>query len=351
MTKGQRNRALYRGNYRQQPGKSVAQNVVLEFVGRITKKARIITGEATPGRAANATRRRIRFRPHLNKNRASKINEERSCLAMSERTEEPKEVVKVDLPEGFLTTSKDDSFEGMGQYRILSRLKVIQSTAAVELKQEFGEGSVILSPGNVKLVSIDQQFLFVPCFFFTEYCHWSDLDDKVSQAIFGRSFDITSEIARKAKNEKTREEKYGQEDCFTSRYVEHLNFAGLIYGDHELAQIPVTLGFCRGEFGTGASFINSIQLRRINGQNVKLYGQVWQCGTAFRDKGPKKKWWGIDVKNPEIPYVLPEEFAFFQEQHEELKQQFKDRLLYVDREDEGKEGAVVDPTVQPTDEM
>lgn len=269
---------------------------------------------------------------------------------MSERAEEPKEVVKIDVPDAFLATSKDTSFEGMAEYRILSRLKVIQPTAAQDLIAEFGLGSVILSPGGVRIVALDEQFLFVPVFFFVEFCKWSDLDDKASAAILDRTYDKASDIARRSRSAELREEEYAP--GLKCRYVEHLNFAGFIYGDHEQAQTPVVLGFCRGEHSTGTTFINSIQLRKVNGNSVKLYGQVWKCGTNFRDKGPKKKWYGIDCKNPEVPFVKPEEFEFYEKQHEELKAQHAERLLFVDREDEGKSAeAVTDSTVQANDEM
>lgn len=283
-------------------------------------------------------------------------NDQRRKDTMS-RTNEPQEVVKVEAPSWLPAKSAepDSSLETMQEYRILPRIKVIQATSHQDLIDDFGIGTAILSPGNAQLADKNEQFLFVPVFFFVEFCLWSDLKDKSTPSILERTYDKTSELARRSKDKKLREQIYEggtAEKPFKRRYVEHLNFAGFVYGEHPLEGTGVVAGFSRGEYYTGTGFINSIQMRRIGGIQVPLWAQVWKFGAAYRNPSDDQKWWGLDVKNPEVPYITDEEGEFYKAQHEELKALHAAQALYVNREDEGQEGdSVVDPTIQDGDEM
>lgn len=262
---------------------------------------------------------------------------------MSKRNDDPKELVHVGGAPNWLAEyqTEDTSVEDLAEYRILSRLKIVQSMSAEELKESFGEGSIIIAPGNVMVAKKKEPVLFVPVFFFTEFCLWGDRKDKVGPTIRDRSFDKAGDLARRARDPERREEEY--EGGFVGRYVEHLNFAGFIYGDHEQKGTPCVLSFSRGEFGTGRNFINSITLRKVAGQTAPLWSQVWEMKTAFRDQGDKK-WYGIEMSNPPEgtePFIKQEEVEFFLGEHKSCKEDFEKSKLLVDHG--GEDDAPVDP--------
>ena len=255
---------------------------------------------------------------------------------MSKRNNPSTDMTKVggDAPD-WLATIEDESTLAMVEYRVLSRLKVVQSMSAESLKEEFGEGSIIISPGNSPVVPKRESVLLVPVFFFTEFCHWSDRNDNASATILGRSYDPKSEIAQKARDPEARMEPYGDGD-YKSRYVEHLNFASIIYDrEHPQFGTPVVLGFQRGEFHAGKNFISACLLRRVGGKQVPLWAQVWAFQTAMRDKG-SKKWWGIDHSCPDIPYIQEDEAQFFQDQNKSIREDFEAQKLRVDHDDEDR---------------
>lgn len=252
-------------------------------------------------------------------------------------------------------TETDNSLASLMEYRILPRTKVIQGLSDQSLKDKFGEGAAIVRPGDALIAKKGETFLFVPQFFFAEFAKWADRRDKESKMVLERSFDPTSDIAKNARDEHKRFELYkGQEkkkegDQFKYRYVEHLRFPGVIYGDHVLAGTPTVISFERGEFIQGKSFISAIALRRQivdlpdNGGKkpipVPLWAQVWALTPALRDKNGNK-WFGLDYKNPsdvegkEYDNVIrDEDFPVFQAENQSLLEIHKANKLRVEDED------------------
>lgn len=228
----------------------------------------------------------------------------------------------------------DTTIADMAEYRVLPRFKVIQSTSASELLKVFDAGDLILSPGNAmvskvnKKEQVSEPFLFVPVFFFVEFCKWSDLKDTESPVIMVRSFDPSSEVAKFSRDPNKRFEKY-KEDSYVARYAEHLNFAGFIYGEHGLSMETAVMGFSRGEFTNGRNFISAISIRK-----APLWSQVWSFQTGFRERGADRKWWGVDFSTDEdTSFITDDEVEFFKEQHAELKDLHAKAKLVVDHSD------------------
>lgn len=253
-------------------------------------------------------------------------------MAKTTRNDEPTEMTHVGGAPNWLTDyqQEDDSINDMTEYRVLSRLKIVQSMSAEELKDNFGEGSIIIAPGNVLVAKKKEPVLFVPVFFFTEFCLWGDRDDPSGPTIRDRSFDKGGDLAARARDPERREEEY--EGGFIGRYVEHLNFCGFLVGGHEQTGTPLVLGFSRGEFGTGRTFINSITLRKVGGKTAPLWSQVWQLQTGFREQG-SKKWWGIDASQPDegvSPFIEQDQIEFFLGEHTSCKEDFEKSRIVVD---------------------
>jgi hypothetical protein len=251
----------------------------------------------------------------------------------------------VEVP-AFLTTygAEDRSLDTVKDYRLVPRLKVVQSTSRQELKDDFGEGAVVIMPGNQLAFSRGgSTALFVPVFFYAEFCTWSDIDDVGSPGVVARSFDPTCDIAKKARSQKLRFEIYPGEESKQEpkryRHVEHMRFPGVLVGDHALAGTACVLSFERGEFSTGQGVATSISMRKVvlpDGTkiSVPLWAQIWELSCDLRQRG-QKKWFGIDAKVPtEGPSIIDNKDAeMFKSLHEEMKEAYDAKKLLTEDED------------------
>jgi hypothetical protein len=241
--------------------------------------------------------------------------------------------------------AEDISLDSLKEHRIVPRLKIIQAPSSNELKKAFGEGSVIVRPGDVLVCKFQEEpesFDFVPLFFFVEYVKWADMKDNSTTVILDRSHDPTSNIALKAKNPASRMEPYpGHEnkpepEKMYHRYVEHLRFIGIIYGNHPLVGVPVTLSFERGEYGQGKNFISAATLRRqiIDGisRPVPLWAQVWKIRSAFRSPDQSRKWYGFNFEAADPSIVQSTEAETMLTLHKEFKDLFEQQRLMVQEE-------------------
>ncbi len=282
-------------------------------------------------------------------------------MAKKDRDDPGAAIVRHDQPMGLANyleaeAAEDTSLDATKEYRILPRIKVIQSTASGDLKKNFDEGDVIFSPSNVlvaKVVKAEQRsetpFMFVPVYFFVEFMKMSDLKDKGSPTVVARTFDPATDIARRARDNEKRYEGYGEKKKdgfqYTYRYVEALNFPGLIYGpnDHPLKGETCVLQYARGEFSQGKAFISAVNMRKIDPMKpakMPLWAQVWQFSSGYRDKGEDKKWWGLDhsvAEDASLRQIKQEEVELFKSTHAELKAAHEANKLRVDQSDRDEE--------------
>lgn len=267
-------------------------------------------------------------------------------------------------------TQDDKSLAGLEQYVIRPRFKVMQAMS--KQKDQFPEGSVIVRPGDAVVAEKGETFSFVPLFFFTEFCKWADRKDTESPAIVARTFDPTSDIAKRSMNAEQREELYPESENVKDpkkqkkyRYVQHFCFSGIIIGDHPLQGTECVLSFEKGEFSQGRNFISAIKMRRqdINlsaaeieslpehAKNlyarqedgtftgrvaVPLWAQRWRLSTKMRTKG-ENAWWGFDY-TPDEPAVIPEDLMeSYRSKHLELAAAYEARRLVVDGGEQDEE--------------
>jgi hypothetical protein len=240
---------------------------------------------------------------------------------------------------------EDDTVEELLQHRILPRLKIVQGQSKIKQAGLFEEGDVVLMPLKVKLCGKDGRFQFCPVLLFSEFILWRDLHDASGNKIVERSFDKAGKIASRAKDPNRREEPYGEIDPktkqpkFSYSYVEHTNFAGVIYNisNEDLKGTPVVMSFERGEFTNGENFCGSLSMRKWKGKIVPYYTTVWDF-TLSQRVNTKGAWFGFDFANPkENPYVTRDEAIAFKAEHDALKAFYKRSSIHVDRADEDEE--------------
>lgn len=241
--------------------------------------------------------------------------------------------------------TEDTSLDNLKEHRVVPRLKIIQATSDTELKKTFGEGTVIVRPGDAMICKYEAEpgfFHFVPLFFFVEFAKWADLRATSGPMILDRSHDPTSQLAIKAKDFTKRNEMYDGHDKLPEnernyyRYVEHLRFIGMIYGDHPLVGTPVTLSFERGEWGQGKNFISAVTLRRqtVDGapSAIPLWAQVWKLMPKFREPDASRKWYGFGFEPAEQAIIAEDEADAMLALHNEFKSLFEQQRLMVQDE-------------------
>lgn len=249
-------------------------------------------------------------------------------------------IKKID-PSFLLTAIADDkSLVGMDPYVLIPSLKIIQGLSDAPLKKQFGEGAVIIRPGDKRVwVENENPYLFVALLFFVEYAKWSDINDASQQMILERNFNPDSEIARRSRESKLRKEKYGPDGKFEYRYIEHLRFPGIIYSEGELNKFPVTLSFEKGEFMKGRNFISACTLRRevVDGtpRQVPLWAQVWFMSASLRNRG-SYSWYGHDFEpagliDPADAEYLKGEHLKLVEAHAVGRVQVEDEMTGIDQ--------------------
>lgn len=269
-------------------------------------------------------------------------NENENEESMSSRNETPNELVLVgtEAP-GFLAQYMEDdtSLASLAEYKTVPWVKIVQGTtpAAVALKEEFGDGAAIITPGNELIAKKGDSFDVVPIFQFTEFCHWSDLDDKKSDMILGKTVDPEHEIAKNARHKDKR--KYQVPDTeFEERFVEHLNFLCIIYTkDHPMRGRLICISYEKGEFNQGRVFCTSLMQRK-----GPLWSQVWSLKVGTH-KNQKYTWYGFDHSSPKEPFILESEVAGFKAAYDDAVEGFKKEKLGVDRsagDEDNAEGAI-----------
>lgn len=261
---------------------------------------------------------------------------------MSKRNETTTAITRVEPPKALMELAREDqSLIELREYRSVPRVKAVQAMSK-GLRETHNEGDLVLVPSNVCVAKRESQgFLFVPLFFFPEFMTWKDIRDTSPDVpmIMGRSFDRQGEIAKKAIDPKLRTEEYGK---FKMRHVEHLTFIGVIYGEHELTGTPISLSFSRGEYRAGRDFINRIMLRKMDGVNIPLWGQVWRVQPVHR-KTAQYDWEGFDCVGTEPAFIKDDEVPVFRALNEEFKKLFSESRIRVEREGEEEEAVEATP--------
>jgi hypothetical protein len=257
-------------------------------------------------------------------------------------------MVKVEgVSGGFLATigAEDNSLASLQQHVIVPRLKIVQQMTAKDLKDKVGgDGTVCIRPGDEVVSALEEPFLFVPRFFYSEYCKWADRNDTDSNRIVSRSFDPASEIAKFAKDANKRKELYPDQEKKPENkrlyysYVHHFCWFGVIYGDHELSGNEVVLSMERGEFGNGRQFITAIASRKHQPDGmdkkmpVPLWAQVWELNSKMRPPKNGNQWYGFEFRAPkDRPAIIKdEEVEHAQSEYVRLAQLHEERRLQVD---------------------
>lgn len=233
---------------------------------------------------------------------------------------------------------KDTSLETMKHHRVLNRISLIQGMSAKEMKQKFGEGSLVIPASDVLIAKKGESIDFVPLLFFDQFISWGDRRDKSGPKIKAKSFDRGSDIAIKAADPVKRREEYGPSQMgqdgkpyrFVMSHTHHLDFLVMIYSG-AFKGTMCALSFSRSDWRNGMKFISQIKMRKIGAYQAPLWATVWSLSSGDR-KNEKGEWHGLDVDSANEPWVAEADMAAFQKIHEELYKDYADRAIEVGHE-------------------
>lgn len=276
------------------------------------------------------------------------------------------ELIIPDRPKGLITAGDelDGGLSALREYVQIPRIKTVQDNRRSPFKELFEGSELAVVPTMMSLTDgpckdpKQPVFFFTPLYFFPEWICWNPLEARGTlKTIRERSFEATSQIAVKARNEQTR----NSEPCpempeangkkLYLRYLEHLNFVIAIHAPSSFSGLPITLGFASGEHRAGGNLSTLIQARNPLGtpaeERVPIYAMTFAAYVRPR-KNSQGEWYGIDCQNPPKdsgvgPWVTDENLqAAYKEQHELLKKAHLNQLLVVEQDDE--DAGPVSPT-------
>lgn len=243
----------------------------------------------------------------------------------------------------FISAEGQIGTEDLGKYIVPPRIKLMQKQVLdSELAELFGEGDVITIPDRSLICEMERDskskptgespgFLFVPLFFFVEWCAWNPLSMKGSApAIRERSCDPSSALAQKCRTPALRQEPHPDNPQAFISNVEQLNFLIAIQGNGAL-DIPPLLTFSRGSYMRGSAFCSVLRLRK-----APIFGCVFQANLVH-EQNAKGDWWAIAVSNPsgkDSPWVTDKEkFKEYNKIHDGLVKAHMEGSIHADYEE------------------
>jgi hypothetical protein len=222
-----------------------------------------------------------------------------------------------------------------GEMEAMPNLKIIQGMSAEELKDQFGEGGVILTPLGIPIAAKGDPFFFVPIFFYPSWEKWSDVNDNDLPMVLDQSLSKSSTLANMARNPKTREQPYEPGSRLMYSYMEVLNFFVYIQTAGAIeAGGPGHYAIMRlsgGEHYTGRR-INSLARSRARQYRADLWNNRFEADVTLRQPGGNRKWYGPnprDPGNPALWFVSSEQAAEFEKMNADFQAQYEQGLLVV----------------------
>ena len=123
------------------------------------------------------------------------------------------------------------------------------TTKDQDLKDEFGEGGVVIMPAQVAVAKRKEWFDAIPLYFWLSWRQERDYNDKDGGFwLMGSTTNMEDPIAQKARDFNRRLQAYG--DGYTCKYVECMNYVIQIDSGPAIGQVT-QVTFCKGSYKFG----------------------------------------------------------------------------------------------------
>ena len=229
--------------------------------------------------------------------------------------------------------------DNLRTYKNTSRIAFVQPQSDPDLLERHGGGTILIQPDGVEVGKKGDEIVVIPIGFYPSAEVHSDIDDKASKFVLLQTLDPNDDIWKRAKDERTREEPYGEPDAngnpmYTKKYVECLNFLVLIDSGPAKGEIAM-LTFNGGEHFMGRKLCGLLDRRPCS-----IYGNRIALVSTLR-KRDRYSWYGFDINNPMEGGAVVQDEALYnklESLHEELMAAVAAGTISVNREDT-KDGA------------
>lgn len=219
----------------------------------------------------------------------------------------------------------------LAQYQQLQRLKVVQDQTDRELKKLFPAGSAILAPERSLVAHATNPFEAAVLFFWPSWERWADLDDKSHPpGPVESSLDPASEVARAARNPKTRLVPYPdntEQRKWNWRNIESLNFAIRIETGPAAGAVAV-VSFNKGSHGLGSGLCGYLK-RRADTQGVSIWANRLVFATHEVPGKTKGTFWVPEWKPAEEPFCSAADADVLKATYDGLKKAHDGRTIGV----------------------
>lgn len=258
-------------------------------------------------------------------------------------------ITKADRPANLARYDANKGLALLSQFIQPPRVKIVQKTAAQNLRSKFQDGTLIVMPGEIKLADMADReegyaIPFIPLYFFPE---WYALNPYACKGVLpyvqDRSTDPTSYLVQKCRARTENDPCPGMphdgkgNGLFLS-YKQALNFIVLMapINQPDYKREPTVLSFWSGEFTSGQKFAGLLRARE-----TVIFGNRFEMYSKYRPGTGKGDWFGINVQNPEsvAPFVSDDDTL---NALEVLHNQFKEAHLGGELQ-----GGDVDETTDP----
>lgn len=176
------------------------------------------------------------------------------------------------------------------------RMKVVQPQTKKDTKDEFGEGSIILTPDNILLHELDGDPVTVIVVHQHESFEcWGDINDRGAPTVQMRSVNPASELAARcqSQDDAAREEKYG-DGRFTRTYDVYHNFVCLIDSGPQKGKLcRVAYG---GKYNRSARKWSSVISDRMARSGVDIFAMRFDLVSEYVERDAQQ-WYVITARN------------------------------------------------------
>lgn len=205
-----------------------------------------------------------------------------------------------------------------GRDLIIPRLVIMQSGSPAVKDREAAEGEVYDSVSKDRILGVDEETIFVPCFMYKEFIAWNDRGSNELWA--GRSLDPRSDLALAAQRGDKRQDDKGK-DVFV--VTEHINFIVLI---PELGlDKPWTISCAKSNWKHGKQLMNLARYRR-----KQLFAGTYTVGIQEETNPGGDRYSAYEFAN--AGWATEDEYAAAKACYEVMRTSFDAGLLKADQD-------------------
>lgn len=221
--------------------------------------------------------------------------------------------INTEVAPDYLRTKEPAGIDDAGRYQTTPRIKIVEAMSDAAIKDEYGEGSLLVMPDGVLIAKYGESFGAVPLLFWPSWTKLADINDTQNAIRVEHTLDPQSELAKLCKNPASRKVEYENQPGFFYTHIESLNFVIEIQ-DGDAAGMVAALEYNRGRYVVGARLCGYLKRR-----NVHIYGNRLTMSAGRRTNRAGQTWYEVDFVSGNPAFVGESELARLNGVHDELK--------------------------------